>query len=203
MRVWEARAHELERRLADLGALARVVDEPNLRFVTARVIADAVGPFARSVLINGGRDHGIKPGYPVISSDGFVGRVLEAGARASRVLLITDINSRIPVLVGAHGIRGILVGTNGSEARLEHMPERARIATGDEVVTSGTGGLLPGGLRLGSVSAADRREVRPHGKLDALQHVSVLFYDAPSTELAAETPQRHPAPGAVDKPARH
>lgn len=201
LRVWEARARELERRLADLGALARVVGEPNLKFITARVIADAVGPFARTVLINAGREHGIKPGYAVIGSDGFVGRVLEAGARAARVLLLTDINSRIPVLVGTHGLRAILVGSNAAEPRLEHLPERSRITAGDEVVTSGSGGLLPRGLRLGVVSSADRGDVRPHGRLDRLEHVSVLFFDTPATELAAETPQRAPVPDAAKKPA--
>ena len=199
LKGWEARAHELERRLADLGALARVVDEPGIDFITGRVIADAKGPFARSVLLNAGRELGLKGGYPVVSGDGLIGRVIETGARSARVLLLTDLNSRIPVLIGSGGTRGVLIGDNGARPRLAHLPEHAQTSKGDEVVTSGVGGLFPRGLRIGEVvEEAGVLRVAPHARLDDLDHVSVLFYQSPALELASEEP-RKPAISPADK----
>ena len=148
---WEARARELERRLADLSIVARVVDEPGFEFITGRVIADAKGPFARSVLLNAGREHGMKVGFPVVSGDGLGGRVVESGTSSARILLLTDLNSRIPVLIGDRGVRGVLIGDNSGRPKLAHLPENARVVASDEVVTSGVGGLFPGRPRLDPV----------------------------------------------------
>ena len=199
LKGWEARAHELERRLADLAVIARVVEEPGIDFITGRVIADAKGPFARSVLLNAGRELGLKGGYPVIGGDGLIGRVIETGARSARVLLLTDLNSRIPVLIGASGIRGVLIGDNGARPRLAHLPEHSQISKGDEVVTSGVGGLFPRGLRIGEVVEEEGvLRVVPHARLDDLDHVSVLFFQSPALELASEEPKK-PASGPPEK----
>ncbi len=141
---WEWRAKELERKLADLEALSKVVDEPKINFVTSRVIADSSGAFVRSVMINAGSEQNIKTGFPVISADGLVGRVVETGKSSARVLLSTDLNSRIPVVVGDKGVRGVLAGDNGSEPRLIFLPPDAKISIGEDVATSGTGGFFPG-----------------------------------------------------------
>ena len=194
---WEWRARELERKLADLEALSKVVAEPRLEFVTSRVIADSSGAFVRSVMINGGREQRIKTGYPVINADGLVGRVVETGASSARVLLSTDLNSRIPVLIGSAGLRAILAGDNGSEPRLIYVPQDAKIAIGEEVATSGTGGLFPRGLRIGTVTgdlAAPRVQLR--AKLDQLEYLSVLFFDDPSRAMIADPPAE-PEKGAA------
>ena len=123
---WEWRAKELERKLADLEALSKVVDEPKINFVTSRVIADSSGAFVRSVMINAGSEQNIKTGFPVVSADGLVGRVVEIGPSSARVLLSTDLNSRIPVVVGDKGVRGVLAGDNGSVPRLIFLPPDAK-----------------------------------------------------------------------------
>lgn len=204
LKSWEARAKELERRLADLEALVKVVDEPKLDFVTGRVIADAKGPFARSVLIDVGRSQGVKSGFPVISADGLVGRLLETGSRASRVLLLTDYNSRVPVLIGDEDVRAILVGDNSGEPRLAHLPATAVLRAGDDVVTSGVGGLFPRGLRIGRVVESDLGpRVKPAAKLEALEHLSVLFADTGRIEevgeAAVDTPQTSARRGSEAK----
>ena len=197
LKSWEARARELERRLSDLGTLARVVDEPGLEFITGRVIADANGPFARSVLLNAGREQGLRSGYPVVSGDGLVGRVLETGPKSARILLLTDLNSRIPVLIGERGVRGVLAGDNSARPRLAHLPAEAQVRTGEEVVTSGVGGLFPRGLRIGVIRDDDGvPRLEPHARLDDLEHVSVLFHETPALELAGEE-RRPPAAEAA------
>lgn len=190
LKGWEARARELERRLADLSALARVVDEPNIQFITGRVVVDSKGPFARSVLLSTGREQGVKNGFPVISSDGLVGRVLESGPKSARVLLLSDLNSRVPVLLGDGGIRAVMMGDNSGRPRLAHLPEDAAPRVGDEVVTSGVGGFFPRGLRIGILVESDHGlRVRPHAQLDALEHVSILFFETPASEIASELPR--------------
>jgi rod shape-determining protein MreC len=184
---WEWRARELERKLADLEALSKVVEDSKIEFVTGRVIADSSGAFVRSIMINAGRTQNVKQGYPVISAEGLAGRVVETGAASARVLLLTDLNSRVPVLIGANGVRAIMAGDNGSRPRLTYLAQDTPIAVGDDVATSGTGGLFPRGLRIGKVvgdPVQPRVELR--ARLDTLEYVSVLFFDDPSRALLGD-----------------
>lgn len=175
---WEWRARELERKLADLERLARVAPEARLDFVTSRVIADSSGAFVRSVMIDAGETRKVRRGYPVVNADGLVGRVVEAGEATARVLLSTDLDSRIPVVIGASSVRAILAGDNGDQPRLIFIPQDAKIEIGDDVATSGAGGLFPRGLRIGKVSGdlANPR-VALRANLDRLEYVSILFFE--------------------------
>ena len=188
---WEWRAKELERKVADLEGLAKTVAESKLSFVTTRVIADSSGAFVRSVMIDAGEAQNVRVGYPVINADGLVGRVVETGRTSSRVLLSTDLNSRIPVVVGGQSMRAILAGDNGSEPRLLFLPPDARIAPGDDVATSGTGGLFPRGLRIGTVTGdMSAPRVKLRARLEELEYLSVLFYDNPALEIMGDTRTR-------------
>ena len=125
LKQWEWNAKLLERKNARLRALLNAVDEPALHFVTGSVIADARGPFLRSALINLGRDNGVRVGYAVIDGEGLVGRTVDAGSSVARVLLLNDLNSRIPVLVGPAGVRAMASGDNSAELRLDFLPDGA------------------------------------------------------------------------------
>ncbi len=189
LKQWRWQAQHLERRMKHLRALLNAVDEQALDQVTARVIADARGPFVRTTLLNAGQREGIKAGYAVINGDGLVGRTVHVGENAARVILLNDLNSRIPVLVGPSAIRAVLVGDNTSEPRLEFVPEESEVYAGDEVYTSGHAGLLPRGIRVGLVADGGDNgyRVRPHAMLSDLEFVSVLFFDSPLV-VATETP---------------
>lgn len=181
MKHYQWQAQRLERRLAQLRGLLNAVEEPALKYATGHVIADARGPFARSVLLNIGTAQGSREGYAVINGDGFVGRVVHSGKYASRAILVNDLNSRIPVLVGPAAVRAVLVGDNSANPRLEFVPNSARVFEGDEVSTSGHGGLLPRGLRIGLVVPDHDKQYRvhPHATLSELEYVSVLFFKSP------------------------
>ena len=194
---WEWRARELERKLADLESLSKTVEEPQINFVTSRVIADSSGAFVRSVVINAGREQNVKSGYPVINGDGLVGRVVETGRSSARVLLPTDLNSRIPVVIGPKSVRAILAGDNGSEPRVTYLPQDASVSIGDEVSTSGTGGLFPRGLRIGMIAGDARNpRVKLRADLDGLEYLSVLFFENPALELIGELPPAKSQPNA-------
>ena len=183
LKDWRWRAKDLERRMEKLGALARVVKEPKLEFVSARVIADASGPFVRIALINAGTLNGVKSGFPVINGDGLVGRIIDTGPSASRLLLLSDLNSRVPVLVGAAGHRALLLGDNNPTPRLGFLPQGVRVSPGDDVYTSGVGGLFPRGLRIGSVEGGGGEpRVGLYAHFDDLEYVSVLFFNTPVLE---------------------
>ena len=184
LRDWEWRAQETERKANQLARLANVIEEPGMEFVTGRVVANSSGPFVRSAMLGIGRERGMKAGYPVIDASGLVGRLLETGAKASRVLFVTDINSRIPVQIGRNGVRAVLLGDNGPQPRLGYLPAEAVIEVGDEVYTSGVGGLLPRGLRIGSVvEAGGTYRMQPHARLDELDYVSILMFESPALEF--------------------
>jgi rod shape-determining protein MreC len=206
LKQWEWRAKSLERNVAHLRSLLNAVDEPALHYVTGSVIADARGPFLHSALINLGRDHGVRIGYAVINGDGLVGRTVDAGASVSRVLLLNDLNSRIPVLVGPGNVRALVSGDNGADLRLEFLPADVTLRPGDEVYTSGSDGILPRGLRVGSVIGSPGAfKVRPFAELTSLDWVSVLYFDTPALTAAdppvvsAEQPLS-PAPEGTEEP---
>lgn len=202
LKNWEWQAKRLEHRLNHMRALLNAVEEPALAFTTARVIAEARGPFVRSVLVNVGQEQGVKPGYAVINAAGLVGRVVHVGDTAARVVLLNDLNSRVPVLVGPSAVRAVLAGDNAEMPRLEFLPDAARIYAGDEVYTSGDDGLLPRGLRIGTVASDPQTKpvVRPYAQFDDLEYVSVLFFDAPSVPTVE--PVQQPLSTAVPQPTK-
>lgn len=179
----EWRVRELEWRLGQLGSLARVVEATGHPFVSGRVVADARGPFAQALLLDAGRRHGIRPGHPVIGTDGLIGRVVDASDGASRILLLTDPSSRVPVLIGAAGVRALALGDNNQPPRIGFLADSSTLVAGDDVYTSGDGGLFPRGLRLGALvaSGADWR-VRLQARLAGLDYVSVLLASSPGVE---------------------
>jgi rod shape-determining protein MreC len=187
LKSWEARAKELERRIGQLEPLAKVVPEQPLNYATARVIADSGGPFVRMALLDAGRDSGFKNGFPVINVEGLVGRLVAAGRRSSRLLLLNDLNSRVPVYIGKNSVRAMMVGDNGPYPRLAHIPADTPVEPGDDVITSGVGGIFPRGLRIGIVvDGGDQLRVELRARLDRLEYVSILFFDSPGTALADE-----------------
>ncbi|MDA7947592.1 MAG: rod shape-determining protein MreC [Hyphomicrobiaceae bacterium] len=201
LKIWAWRAQRMERRLEHMNALLNAVEETALKYASGHVIADARGPFAKSVLINLGRKQGVRNGYAVVDGDGLIGRVVHSGDTASRAILVNDLNSRIPVVVGPAAVRAVLVGDNTDEPRLEFLPNSAAVYEGDTVSTSGHGGLLPRGLQIGVISRSGKpHRVRTHAALGELEYVSVLFYDSPVV-AAQEAPSVAPKPVASKKPS--
>lgn len=130
--------------------------EPDIRMVTARSIAESRGPFANSRLIDAGADRTIAIGNPVMSDRGLVGRIVGVGPHVSRVLLLTDISSRTPVMVNRTNARAMLSGDGGPNPRLAYLRSRVPLQAGDLIVTSGDGGVFPRGLPVGvAVRAVD------------------------------------------------
>jgi rod shape-determining protein MreC len=187
LKQWEGRARDLERKIGELATLTKTVAQQNLDYRTVRVIATANGAFLNSALLEAGTEHGIRVGQPVLNAQGLIGRIVEAGRRTSRVLLLTDINSRVPVVIGRQQVRAILAGDNSSEPRLLHLPVGANVTVGEEIVTTGLGGTFPRALRIGATSISARGlRASLDTSLGDLEYVSVLLYENPGVALTSE-----------------
>ena len=178
LRHWQAVGLALDAENTTLKSNLRWIPDPAPSYVTARVVADAGGVYARAVLLSVGPNHGMTKGQIALDERGLAGRVTEIGARSARVLLVTDMNSRIPVILESSRARAILVGTNGPRPRLMHWPEGVMPVEGERVVTSAEANAFPAGLPVGTVhySAANIPEVDPAARLDRLDVVRVFDY---------------------------
>ena len=195
LRRWRAVALALDAENATLKANLQWVPDPAPSYVTARVVADAGGVYARAVLLSLGPNHGITKGQIALDERGLVGRVTEVGNRSARVLLLTDINSRIPVTLENSRARAMLVGTNGPRPRLLYWPEGVIPAEGERIVTSAEAGAFPSGLPVGTLhySANNTPEVEPEARLDRLEIVRIFNYGLRALvapEAAARAPQQ-------------
>jgi rod shape-determining protein MreC len=174
---WQAVARRLEAENASLRDLLGFVPDPAATFVTARIIADPGGAYVRSLLVNAGSRAGIAKGQIAVAADGLVGRISEVGERSARVLLLTDLNSRIPVILESSRERAVLAGDNTDRPRLVHLPVSARLIPGDRVVTSGHGGVFPPGLPIGVVMAREGEpRVLPFVDTGRLEFLRIVDY---------------------------
>ncbi len=147
-------------------------------FITARVIADSSGAFANSLIVNAGSRDGIDKGQAAVTGEGLVGRIHGVGARSARVLLISDLNSRIPVLIESTNTRAILAGNNSERPYLIYPPSGVAVSLGNRIVSSGHGGAFPPGLPIGVVALISDGgiEVEPYVKRDRIEYVRVANF---------------------------
>jgi rod shape-determining protein MreC len=149
--------------LAQLRRLARVAEPEQTLIATARIVSATPTGAGRTGLLSAGRKDGVAPGMPVLSADGLIGRTIEAGERAARVLLLGDALSRVPVLVVRTG-QAALVSGDGSPLLVmtERLGPQDPLFVGDRLVTSGEGGIFPPGVPVGTiVDAEEPQRVRP------------------------------------------
>ncbi len=192
LRHWEAVARKLAQENLAFRSLLNMVDDPQLAFVSARVVGDSGGAFVRTVLINAGAADGVRKGQAVITGDGLVGRIVETGERSARVLLLTDLNARVPVVVEQTRVPAILAGDNSDRPRLTFIPVNATVTLGERIVTSGQGGMLPPGLPVGTVAAIEDGVIRVEPFVDwaMLEYVRVLDYALPGVLPATRVADR-------------
>ncbi|MDP3958554.1 MAG: rod shape-determining protein MreC [Pseudorhodobacter sp.] len=174
MKAWKEAALQLEQQNARLLDLNQVRIDPKLTHVTGVVLADSGSPFRQSVLLNVGARDGIRDGWAAMDGIGLVGRIAGLGQRSARVILLTDANSRIPVMVQPSGQKALLSGDNSPAPPLEFVENTDLVRPGDQVVTSDDGGVLPAGLLVGQVVMGPDRRLRvrlaaDYGRLEFLR----------------------------------
>ena len=174
---WQDVARRLESENEELRNLVKFAPQGAVSSVAAQVIADSGGAFLRNVLIDVGRNEGVSRGQPALTGDGLVGRVIELGDRTARILLLTDINSHIPVVVEGTHERAMLNGDNSDQPRLVYFQPKNPVKPGDRVVTSGSGGVFPPDLPVGIVVSVNGEiRVEPYADLARLEMVRIVDY---------------------------
>jgi rod shape-determining protein MreC len=151
LRQWRNVAVVMQDRVKRYQALLHAVPDPGIKSVLARVIGRANRPFLETMILDAGSADNVKPGQAVVDARGMIGRIYLAGNRTSWVILLTDLNSRIPVMIAPGNRQAILVGDNSPMPSLDTLSQIVTLRSGDQVVSSGDGGLLPPGLPIGTV----------------------------------------------------
>lgn len=178
LREWYQTALMLESENQSFQALLNVKPDPQHRFITARVVGDSGNAFVKSALVSAGANDGVQKGQAVLSGDGVVGRIIQAGNTSARILLLTDFNSRVPVLVEGSRQKAILSGTNGDMPILKYLPQDSDIKEGTRIITSGNGGLFMPGLPIGTVVGGKDGSlyVKLYADIARLTHVRIVDY---------------------------
>lgn len=198
MRAWKEAAEQLEQQNAKLLALNNVRLDPSLTSVSGLVLADSGSPFRQSVLLNVGAGDSIVDGWAVMDGLGLVGRISGLGQNTARVILLTDSSSRIPVTIQPSGQRALLVGDNSASPPIEFIESPELVRPGDQVVSSGDGGVFPAGLPVGQVALGTDRRLRvrlaaDYERLNILRvlrsHRSVVISDPGALLAPYEVPQ--------------
>lgn len=184
LRQWRQVSQALSR---ENEALRQILQAPGREVTpaaTARVVGVGGGAFERSVILDAGGQDGIRRDQPAVDEAGVVGRIIYVGQLTSRLLLVTDLNSRVPVRIEGSGHLAIAEGRNDRLLRLTYLPQDVSAKVGDRILTSGHGRIFPPDIPVGEVVQVidGVAFVEPVGLLDRLDYLKVLNYLAPPPE---------------------
>lgn len=176
IKEWREAARQLEQENARLLDLNKVRLDPKFTHVTGVVLADSGSPFRQSVILNVGKRDGVINGWATMDGIGLVGRISGVGDTTSRVILLSDSASRIPITIQPSGQRALLAGDNTHRPIIEFLEQPEQVRPGDRVVTSGDGGVFPANLLVGQI-ALDRDgnlRVRMAADIEQLEFLRVI-----------------------------
>ena len=159
LKNWKNVALQLHFEAEHLKKLLHYAPPQKSTFVTAKTLTDNGSRFSRSLIVSAGRKEGVSKGDLAMTSSGVVGRVVEVGRHASRLMLLTDYASRVPVLIGEKGVNGILTGDGSDTPKITSLPENQSIQKGDIVLSSGQVGVYPSGLGIGVIESISEGEI--------------------------------------------
>lgn len=173
---WQTAALKLEAENQGLRELMHYTPRENKAFVTAKVVGQTSNSLSQRLMIDAGRSQGVQAHQAVMTDHGLVGRVMAAGDSTAEILLLTDMNSRIPVMTEPTGVRSILAGNRSELPHLAFVGSRKDPKLGDVVVTSAEGDLFPAGLPVGKLFAESdgQWQVRPFVDFSSVRYVHIV-----------------------------
>ena len=177
LRHWQSAALALKAENAALREASHYQEAEQTSFVTARVVGQSPSAYSQTLMINAGAAEGVKSLQPVVDSYGLIGRVTDVAEHSSRVLLLSDASSRVPVITNDTRQHAILAGTGDDLLRLTRITaDQVNVNLGEAVVTTAEGNLIPGGLAVGQVFRSDKNgySVKPVRALTQAEYVRVI-----------------------------
>ena len=180
-------------------ALLKLRTEPPVDMVAARSVSVSRGPFAKNRLIDAGSSKSIFFGNPVITDQGLVGRVVGVSPSVSRVLMVTDLTSHVPVMILRTDARAMMDGDGGDYPKMDWVRGRDSVRQGDQILTSGDGGIFPRGLPVGeAVKGVDGVwRVKLYANRSPIDFVKVVLFHDFSQLPNADALLRSPEPSQV------
>ncbi|HZF24637.1 MAG TPA: rod shape-determining protein MreC [Steroidobacteraceae bacterium] len=188
---------DLEQENLRLRGLRDATSRVAQRFIVAEILRVDLNPLRRRVIINKGSRDGAFKGQPILDATGVVGQITRAGTFSSEAILIADAEHAIPVQVNRNGLRTIALGTGDLHLlSLPFLPTNADIKVGDLVVSSGLGGVFPGGYPVATVVKVDRAATQTNAeivaetaaKLDRDREVLLIWTDEPPIDVEPSEP---------------
>lgn len=207
LRQWMVEARELRSTIANFKALNAYHAPPDALPINGFVIGDTNDAYTHSMIVNAGSNAGARRGQAVVDDFGLVGRVVDVSGGASRVLLLTDVQSRVPVYVDGVFVEGILAGRSDGRPAISFTIEGdfSGLEEGMDVLTSGAGGSLPRGLPVGTLSriSANEAVVDLHANYARTRMVRIINYQFPYLAPGAndvEEAEPEPESGPESRP---
>lgn len=164
--------------------LLNVVSDEKYNYITARLLSVSLNPFSKTILVGAGSNSGVKVNQIVASAQGLVGRITQVSGNFARVMLINDLNSRVPIVTLLTQERGILAGNNRN-TKIIYLQKNHTIKQGEKVITSGDGMMYPRGIVVGEVSKVYESEVEilPAINFDRTDFVNIFSNDFKFKEI--------------------
>tara|TARA_B100001996_G_scaffold150970_1_gene114888 strand:- start:2030 stop:2875 length:846 start_codon:yes stop_codon:yes gene_type:complete len=145
--------------------------------IFAKVLIDKQSPFLRSIIINKGSNNNLIKGMAVLSDNYLIGKIVEVNFTTSRVLLLSDLNSRIPVSIEPGSVQSILSGNGKNSGKIQYTKDKNSLKAGSLIYTSGTGGLLKPGIPIGKTYISENQNLADFFiDFTQLRYVQVLSY---------------------------
>ncbi len=160
----------------ELKQLLSVIEEEQYSYVSAKLLSVSLNPFSTTALLSAGAKHGVAIDQIVTNSEGLVGRVIQVSNNYSKIILVNDVNSRIPITTTSSKEKGILSGY-GNGSKILYLPKNHLVHKGEKVITSGYGNIYPYGITVGYVNKANSENVlvKPIVDLSKTKFVSILL----------------------------
>jgi len=192
LRQWEDEARSLRGVISALEELDAYKAPPAAKPINAFVIGEANDAYAHSMIVNAGAKVGVIRGFAAVDERGIVGRIVDVSPNAARILLLNDVQSRIPVFVEGSFVEGLLVGRSTARPTIAitRLANGDLIQPGQRVVTSGAGGVLPRGLTVGVIAGVTDKEASvtlaaDYARSRMVRIINYKFPDIEPTPLAA------------------
>ena len=149
--------------------------------ILAKVLVDKQSPFLKSIIVNRGSKDGVKLGMAVLDEKFLIGKVVEVNFRTSRVLLLSDLNSKVPVSIEPNSLQSILSGTGEKFGKLQYTQiNNFNLEIGDQIYSSGSGGIFKSGIPIGKINFIDDNSesyVIFHSDFSQLRYVKIVLYE--------------------------
>ena len=158
----ESLENEIDYYKSENKRLKKLLEEKEMfseKYLFSKILLDKQSPYLKSLIVNKGYDHGVRLGLAVREKSYFVGKIIGVNFLTSRILLASDLNSKIPVIIEPGSINAILVGTGKNEfAELEYLPKKNNVSDGNIVYTSGIDGIIEPAIPIGKVFVNEGQE---------------------------------------------